>query len=131
MLRNCIRGRVDIVYESCRLASWWLSLVPNGLAIIVKLRPLKEGASLFLRDVARVAHPEVSAPVFLLLLNDTKHRRDTALAFWGEVRVEIRLVVPVGNVDASVSGDRVRVDGLRGGNTVLPLLLHLRMHHQQ
>lgn len=78
-----------------------------------------------------MAHPEVTPAILLFLLNDPEHRRDTTLASRSEFRVEVRLIVPVSDVDALVSGNRVRVDGLRRGNTVLPFLLHLCMHHQQ
>ena len=40
-------------------------------------------------------------------------------------------VVSIGNVDAAVSRDRVRVDGKRRGDGVLPFFLHLCMHHKQ
>ena len=44
-------------------------------------------------------------------------------------RVEGILVVAVGDVDAPVSRDGVRVDGLRGGDAVFPFFLHFGVHY--
>lgn len=39
-------------------------------------------------------------------------------------------VIPIGHIDASIPGDRMRIDGCSGVNAVFPFLLHLRMHHE-
>lgn len=46
-------------------------------------------------------------------------------------RVELVSIVSVRDVDPPVPRDRVRIDGLRGSDAVLPLLLHLGMHDEQ
>lgn len=40
-------------------------------------------------------------------------------------------VVAIRNVDAAIACDWVGIDGERGDDTVLPLLLHLCMHHEE
>lgn len=46
-------------------------------------------------------------------------------------RVEGILVIAISDVDASVSCDGVRVDGLRWCNAVFPFFLHFGVHYQE
>lgn len=45
--------------------------------------------------------------------------------------MKIGFVIPVSDVDAPVPGYGMRVNGLGRSDAVLPLLLHLSVHHQQ
>lgn len=108
-----------------------LALAPIRIAIIVEFGPLEECTAVFAWYVAGVAHPKVSPPVFLLFLNDPQHRRDAAFTLGCVFWVQMGLVVTICDVDASVAGHGMRVDGLGRGDAVLPFLLHFCMHHEQ
>lgn len=45
--------------------------------------------------------------------------------------MKISFIISISDIDASVTSDRMRVDGLCRGDAVLPLLLHLSVHDQQ
>lgn len=105
--------------------------MPNGLPVIVKLSPLKERAGLLPRNIPGMAHPKVPPEILLLPLYHPQHAGKPTLAPWCQARVQGRFVVPVRDVDPLVARHRVRLDGLGGSHTVLPLLLHLSVHDEQ
>ena len=78
-----------------------------------------------------MAHPKVFPEILLLPLDNPQNARHPASAFRRLARVHIRLVVAISDIDAPVSGNGMRVYGLSRGYTVLPLLLHLGMHHEK
>ena len=78
-----------------------------------------------------MTHPKVLSKVFPFSLHHPQHTRHPAGAPGREARVHVGAVVPICDVDPLVPGDRVRIDGRRGGDAVLPFFLHFRVHDQQ
>lgn len=63
-------------------------------------------------------------------LNAAQHGGDVAPATRRVPWVKALAVVPVRDVDAFVSRDRMRIDDGCGMDAVLPLFLHFGVHHQ-
>lgn len=78
-----------------------------------------------------MAHPKVLAEILPLALHNPQYARHATRASRRVRRVHACPVVAVRNVDAPVARNRVRVNRLRRRDAVLPLLLHLGVHHQQ
>lgn len=78
-----------------------------------------------------MAHPEIPPAIPLLPLHDPEHCGHATLALRRELRMQVRFVVAIGDVDPLVAGYGVRVDGGGRGDTVLPFFLHLGVHYQE
>jgi hypothetical protein len=78
-----------------------------------------------------MAHPHIPSSILLLPLHASKDRRNVAFASRGVLRMQFFPVATICHIDSFVFGDRVRVYGLSRRYTVLPFLLHLRMHNEE
>ena len=75
--------------------------------------------------------PTIPPTILLLPLYTAQHSRYTTFASWGIFGMEAFPIVAVSDVNTLVTRDGMRVDDGGWVNGVLPLFLHLGMHHEE
>lgn len=78
-----------------------------------------------------MAHPEIFPKILTLALHHAQDAGNLACAPRRLRGVHASAVVAIGNVDASVAGNRMRVNRQCRHDTMFPLLLHFSMHDEQ